>query len=223
MHNTTTITSSLDGVQTIKTDKFDTYYHSINGPYNESDVVFIASALEYFVSNNPSKDNITIFEMGFGTGLNVLKTYIWVQNKSIKIDFHTIEAYPFDESIVKKLNYGKDLGAQDFFDKMHSCPWNEYNQFSENFRLIKYNCLIEDFKLPEGIDIVYYDAFAPKDQPELWKAPILEKYYAAMNDGAVLTTYCSQGEFRRQLISCGFKVERIPGPNGKREMIRAQK
>lgn len=223
MHNTTTITSSSDGAYTLKTDKFDTFYHSVHGAYTEADVVFIQAGLEYFVENHAEAKKIRIFEMGFGSGLNVLKTYIWSQGHNVEIDYHTVEAYPLDITISKELNYGKDLNCQDTFDLIHQLSWEEKHEITPNFSFTKYLGLVEDMVLPDNIDVVYYDAFAPNNQPELWQCPILSRYYASMNNGGVLTTYCSQGEFRRQLIASGFTVEKIPGPNGKREMIRARK
>jgi tRNA U34 5-methylaminomethyl-2-thiouridine-forming methyltransferase MnmC len=225
MHNQTEFQLSGDGGNTLKTDLFNTYYHSVHGVYEEADVVFIQSGLDYFVQINPDKLTVNILEMGFGTGLNALKTLIWsIKNPHITIHYYTIEAYPLDFETASKLNYTEHLGQGSAFKKMHECPWNLPQELiAGNFYFTKYNGLIEELHLPSGIDIVYYDAFAPSCQPHLWLAPVLTKIHNVMNDGGVLTTYCAQGEFRRQLLSSGFKPERIPGPNRKREITRALK
>jgi tRNA U34 5-methylaminomethyl-2-thiouridine-forming methyltransferase MnmC len=219
--NNTTITVSEDGSHTIKNDLFDAYYHSIHGAIGESKVVFIDAALEYLYGKGLR--TIKVFEMGFGTGLNVLMTYLWATHKAVIIDYHTVEAHPVDPMIISQLNYGHLLDCYDTWSKIHSTPWDRTTKIDDYFTLTKYHASIEDLTIPHQCQAVFYDAFSPETQAHLWQSPILNKMYNCLEFNGVLTSYCAQGEFRRQLQSCGFAVERLPGPPYKRQMIRAVK
>ena len=172
------------------------------------------------------QSRLAILEMGFGTGLNALLTFQEGQKKQLVIDYSAVEGYPITLDQAGQLNFVgilQDPGLENPFLEMHRCNWSEAVQLSENFRLIKWNTLFEDFEPPGKFDIVYFDAFAPNAQPELWEMPLLEKMYEALHPGGVLTTYCAKGSVKRNLKALGFTVESLEGPPGKREMTRAVK
>lgn len=212
-----------DGSYTFYIKELDEYYHSIHGAIQESKTVFINAGLKVI-----DKTAITIFEMGFGTGLNAFMSFLEAQKNNLKINYYAVEAHPILLEEAKLLNYQKELKAeteQDTFLKMHDCSWNENIKISENFTLFKIKGHIEDLKksdLPK-IDLIYFDAFAPSAQPKLWEKNILQLMCDLLKPNGILTTYCAKGIFKRTLKEVGFKIEPLPGPIGKREMTRAIK
>jgi tRNA U34 5-methylaminomethyl-2-thiouridine-forming methyltransferase MnmC len=211
-----------DGSPTVTSDRYGETYHSSHGAVQESNHVFLKSGLDYLV--DAGKTRLKIFEMGFGTGLNVWLTSAKSRIGKISIDYHSIELYPLGTNEIKA--YGDVLGVEELDDfwKIHEAEWDgNLNQLHAWFSLTKYEASLLEFELPSNIDLLYYDAFYPDSQPELWTADIFQNLFIAMNNGAVLVTYCCKGNVRRAMISVGFRVERIPGPPGKREMIRATK
>lgn len=212
-----------DGSHTFYVEALDEYYHSIHGAIQESNTVFINAGLKAI-----DKTEINIFEMGFGTGLNAFMTFLEAQQNKLKINYYTIEAYPISLEEAKLLNYHEELNAEterEIFLKMHDCPWNESIKISENFILHKIKKEIENLKsndLPT-VDLIYFDAFAPSAQPQLWEKGILKLMHDILKQNGLLTTYCAKGVFKRTLKEVGFEVESLPGPIGKREMTRAIK
>jgi tRNA U34 5-methylaminomethyl-2-thiouridine-forming methyltransferase MnmC len=212
-----TIVQTIDGSHTIRNESTGDTYHSIHGAVQESQHVFLKSGLEFFLNAHPTR-HIKILEVGFGTGLNALLTL--QQHIDIQIQYTTLEPYPLSGEIFQQLNYyGKDeLMA------LHACDWNAPQKISNNFTLTKLQTTLEQAQLPEiFFDVVYFDAFAPNSQPELWTPKAFGKIYQAMTQPAVLATYCAKGQVKRDLKSVGFIIESIPGPPGKREMVRAIK
>ncbi len=210
---------SEDGSHTLFVPELDEHYHSTHGAIQESMHVFINAGF-----NRKKAQELSVLEFGFGTGLNALLTFI---NKGdAKILYHTLEKYPIDTNLADHLNYKHvdgDLYA-DFFTQLHSCAWGQDVILNKDFVLRKEHVDFKDVILTEdAYDIVYFDAFAPDKQPGLWSEEIFEKVYAAIKAGGILTTYCAKGVVRRTMQEVGFKVERIPGPPGKREMLRAIK
>lgn len=207
-----------DGSHTIKNTHFDECYHSSHGARQESEWVFINQGLK-----RSNKSCINILEIGFGTGLNALLALQYAVNQNIKINYYSFELFPLGPELVSKLNFcAGDL--QPFtanFAKMHACTWNEMHQINNHFYLNKTHADFSTCRLNEQFDIVFFDAFSPEKQPELWRNDIFEKIFAACNADAILTTYCAKGYVRRNMQQAGFVVERIPGPPGKREMLRA--
>ncbi len=213
---------SQDGSHTIISDRFGVSYHSKFGSIQETQTVFIDAGLDYIVSRGYR--DINILEMGFGTGLNAIMTYQSI--KGININYHTLEAYPIVKSQYSELNYPTVLALSekqtaDFF-KMHTAKSEEKISLSEYFNFTKYIVKIEDFETTEKFDIIYYDAFAPTSQEELWTPELMAKLYDMCNPGAVIVTYCAKGSFKRALRSAGFTVEALDGPEGKREMTRGK-
>lgn len=209
-----------DGSKTILIPEWDEQYHSIHGALAEARHVFIEKG---FLSLPSSK--LSVLEMGFGTGLNAFLTFL--KNTALKKEIHytALEAYPVDAAMVQQLDYLKILGADEeaVFNQMHAAEWGRKVQLSENFHLCKLAEKLEEVAFTNAFDLVYYDAFAPRVQPDLWTESIFAKLYAHMNEGGVLVTYCAKGSVKRALKAVGFLVESLPGPPGKREMTRAKK
>lgn len=205
-----------DGSHTVVHPTGDTY-HSIHGAVQESQHVFLKNGLQDFLHEHPAK-LVKILEVGFGTGLNALLTL--QQHPDIQIQYTTLEPYPLEAGIFQQLNFN----GRDALLALHRCEWNPPQAISNNFTLIKLQSTLEQSRLPDNFfDVVYYDAFAPSSQPELWTIQAFEKIYRSMTKPSVLTTYCAKGQVKRDLKTVGFVVESIPGPPGKREMIRAVK
>lgn len=204
-------TVSIDGVLT---------YHSIHGAVQESTHVFINAGLIHFLNTN-NKTEINILEMGFGTGLNALLVLHFAAEKNILINYTSVEKFPLNSQEVTLLNYGNILNDENSFTTLHNAEWNTPVQINKNFTLEKINTPLEEFASTKKYDIIFYDAFAPTAQPELWTEAIFKKLYDTMNTGGILVTYCSKSIVRKALQAAGFTVEKIQGPPGKREMLRA--
>lgn len=215
------IVITADSSPTLYVPELDETYHSRNGSVAESLHVFIASGLHQF----PASQSIRILEVGLGTGLNVLLTLKETDRDHRTIDYHAIDTLPLESALVRQLNFTPWIGADAESDllQLHSAPWNSTINLRPQFLFTKHLCPIQDFKAASGFDLIYFDAFGPDKQPELWSPEVFTLLYALMNPGAILVTYAAKGSFRRTLRSCGFEVERIPGPPGKRHMTRGKK
>ena len=209
-----------DGSHTIYDKKIEECYHSIHGAITESQHVFINNGLN-FTNTNPVK----ILEIGFGTGLNVFLSLMEVLKNNRNIYYESVELYPLESAIIESLNYTEIVAPEllTFFKKIHECIWNENISFAPNFSLKKILGNILEIELTTLYDVIFFDAFSPDKQPEMWTRKIFDKIYRAMNVGGTLTTYCAKGLVKRNLKESGFTVEIIPGPPGKRHMIRATK
>ena len=210
-----------DGSTTIHLPDWNEQYHSKHGAIQEAYHVFIKSGLEQVET-----DDISILEIGFGTGLNAFITFLESQNRNLKIDYVGVEAYPVSTDEVQNLNYISELKATSFadvFQKMHDTSLQEKHQISSGFQLTKRKQFFEDVEDQNALYVIYFDAFGARNQPELWTEPIFQKMYEALKEGGILTTYTAKGSVRRAMLAVGFEVERLPGPPGKREMLRAKK
>lgn len=218
------IISTQDGSHSIFSEQFGVAYHSKYGAVQETEHVFIKGALQDKIK---TQQEISILDIGFGTGLNALMTYLSASKQVAKIQYAAIEAYPLSLEQALQLNYAEVLNLsetqQQFFQRMHETAWNEAIVLSESFTFTKYLQRFEDINFKSQFDIIYFDAFAPNAQPELWEADLLSKMYVALKDKGILTTYCAKGVFKRTLKKVGFTVEALPGPPGKREMTRGHK
>lgn len=211
-----------DGSHTLKSGQFDATYHSIHGAIEESQVVFIQAGLHPMMQSQSEK--IYILEVGFGTGLNALLSLIEAEKSNIEVHYHTLEPFPIDHTAFMPLNYGELLKVdKDVLLKLHLAEFDIPTIIGQQFFITKHKTTLEDFNTNIGFDLVYYDAFAPTCQPELWTADIFKKVYNLMNTNAILTTYCAKGEVKRNLKSVGFETESLPGPGRKREITRAIK
>ena len=219
------IKKTNDGSDSLVSKQFGELYHSHHGSFQEAKHIFINNGIA-----KTQQNEINIFEMGFGTGLNAILTYYYAKQKAIKVNYYTIEAYPVLLQTAKELNYNnfiKEETYSEVFAKMHSVAWNSQQEISESFKLYKIKNEIEKIKfesiIKTKIDIVYYDAFAPTAQSNLWETPVLQKMYNLLKQNGFLITYCAKGSFKRTLKTIGFKVNGLPGPIGKREITQAVK
>lgn len=216
-----------DGSHSITASRFGVSYHSKYGAITESRHVFIQSGLYPLLLNKPAK--ISILEMGFGTGLNALLSYHETANRPVEVYYEAIEGFPISIIAAQNLNYPQLIDENEVvqlnavFAQMHQMPWEQEIAISPHFTLQKRLGNLEELLFTPRFDLIYFDAFAPSAQPELWTADIMQKMYEALHPGGVLVTYCAKGEFKRTLKTVGFMVERLPGPPGKREMTKAIK
>ncbi|TXD53277.1 MULTISPECIES: tRNA (5-methylaminomethyl-2-thiouridine)(34)-methyltransferase MnmD [unclassified Polaribacter] len=213
-----------DGSTTIHLPDWDEQYHSKHGAIQEAYHVFIKSGLDKVLENNLNE--VSILEIGFGTGLNAFITFLEGNKKKIKIEYVGVEAYPVVADEVEKLNYVSELnsGAQQaVFEAMHDTSWEEKQAISEVFQLTKRKQFFADITDENAFNLIYFDAFGAKNQPELWTEEIFQKMFNALKTDGVLVTYAAKGSVRRAMQTVGFTVERLAGPPGKREMLRAIK
>lgn len=211
-----------DGSHSMFSEKHGVSYHSKYGAIQETEHVFINAAFRHQLSSSPS--SLTILDIGFGTGLNAYMTLLEANQHQVKVNYTGIEAYPISMETVQTLNYAEFLQQDNYiFRKLHQVTWNEVHTLSAFFGFIKNKKRFEDLNFENQFDIIYFDAFAPNAQPELWEEVILQKMFDALKVNGVLTTYCAKGIVKRTLKKVGFTIEAIPGPPGKREMTRAIK
>jgi tRNA U34 5-methylaminomethyl-2-thiouridine-forming methyltransferase MnmC len=210
-----------DGSCTLFVPSLNEHYHSTYGAVQESMHVFINSGLHHIGIENPK-----ILEIGFGTGLNALLTLLEAYRFQ-SITYDGLELNPLNWDTVGQLGYSGFLKLtnedQKKFQAMHDLPWDRPILLQTGFTLNKIHAAIEEFEINNNYDLVYFDAFAPEIQPELWVEPVFQKIYNVLNKNGILVTYCAKGEVRRIMQRCGFEVERLPGPPGKREMLSASK
>jgi tRNA U34 5-methylaminomethyl-2-thiouridine-forming methyltransferase MnmC len=211
--------ATADGSPTIAIPDMQVTYHSRHGAVQESRHVFIQAGLQPLLK---LYKHLRVFEMGFGTGLNALLTLEQAIAKEQFIYYQAVEKYPLNGDEIKQLSYNQIL-PDEYFTILHQCKWDEPVAVCPFFTLYKSHTSLQEFKAEAPFHLIYYDAFAPAAQPELWTKQIFEQLYAVLTDGGVLVTYCSKGDVRRNMLAAGFKVEKLAGPPGKREMLRATK
>jgi tRNA U34 5-methylaminomethyl-2-thiouridine-forming methyltransferase MnmC len=213
-----------DGSHSVAIPEWKACYHSAYGALQESLHVYIEAGWQYWWTQQPAASKCVVFEMGFGTGLNALLTLIAAEQIQQKIMYETVEAFPLEMSIVQQLNYCHALHRPDLqstFELLHQCEWNKEIEITDRFIFKKVDTALSNYTTSQPVNILYYDAFAPSAQPELWIEPVFKQLYAMLSPHGILVTYCSKGIVRRAMLAAGFRVEKIPGPPGKREMIRA--
>jgi tRNA U34 5-methylaminomethyl-2-thiouridine-forming methyltransferase MnmC len=210
-----------DGSKTIFLPELNETYHSSNGAVQESRHIFIENGLDLVEKQGA----IRILEVGFGTGLNALLSAGWAETNNQMIHYIGIEANPLRPELCFQLDYPRHIGqnSEKIYDALIHCDWEMDNQLSTHFSIQKREVKIQDFQAIEPIDLIYFDAFGPRVQAEMWDVTILEKMFQSLNSGGALVTYCAQGQFKRDLKAIGFILESLPGPPGKREMTRAIK
>jgi tRNA U34 5-methylaminomethyl-2-thiouridine-forming methyltransferase MnmC len=207
-----------DGSHTLLSKEFNEHYHSIHGAFNESMHVFLENGFKTI----KDKDSIHVLEMGMGSGLNVLLTIREAIMSKTKVYYTAFEQYPISLEESKTLNY-IDESEKNLFESIHASSWGNLVELNEYFSLLKIKDDIATLEEKSKYDLVYYDAFAPNCQPELWTIDIFSKIFHAMKIGGVLVTYCAKGYVKRNLKAVGFEVISLPGPPRKREMIKAVK
>lgn len=215
------IITTQDGSHSILSGQFGEAYHSKYGAIQESQHVFIQAGLKHFIESQQNT-NIKIFEMGLGTGLNAFLTWRFLQNQNIEIEYTGVEAFPISKW--QELNFAKNEEEQTVFNNIHQAAWETLTPITEHFKIKKIKASLLEHSFPKNAyNLVYYDAFAPNAQPELWTEATFGKVFEMLDTDGILTSYCAKGSVKRALKAVGFKVESIPGPPGKREMTRAVK
>jgi tRNA U34 5-methylaminomethyl-2-thiouridine-forming methyltransferase MnmC len=217
------LTLTKDGSHTISIPEMNVTYHSHHGAIQESQHVFIEAGFRYLQEMNPVQP-LRIFEMGFGTGLNALLTCIAANEAEIPVQYTAIEFFPLENEKIATLNYCTQLDREDMKDifiKMHTVEWNKEVKLPAAFSFRKINADLLAWTADQKFNLVYYDAFAPTAQPQLWTPKVFSKIFDMLEPGGVLVTYCSKSDVRRAMQAAGFRVTKIPGPRGKREMVRA--
>jgi tRNA U34 5-methylaminomethyl-2-thiouridine-forming methyltransferase MnmC len=212
-----------DGSHSLFVPALAEQYHSRHGAIQESRHVFLQMG---FAPAIIGKTQLCILEIGFGTGLNALLTAVEAVAQQVAVRYCAIEAYPLTAAEIDSLNYPTEIGGvetQAYWEGIHAAPWAAWTAIHPQFFLQKLEQRLEGWVVDGTFDLIYFDAFAPDKQPELWTAAVFECMYGCLNPGGLLLTYCAKGAVRRAMQAAGFTVERIPGPPGKREMIRACK
>ena len=212
---------SEDGSHSLFSQKYGYTYHSKFGAVQESQHIFIDAALRF---KAVLKAKISVLDIGFGTGLNAYLTYLEALKRNLSIDYVAIEAYPVAIENAILLNYPDFLQSDAaIFKQLHTSEWDVKHRLHKQFLFEKKLQHIENIEEKNRFDIIYFDAFAPDVQPELWEEDTLQKMYDALKKDGILVTYCAKGQVRRNLKAVGFSIEKIPGPKGKREITRAVK
>jgi tRNA U34 5-methylaminomethyl-2-thiouridine-forming methyltransferase MnmC len=215
------IIQTLDGSTTIRIDEWDECYHSKHGAIQEAKHVFIKNGLSLFQNRA-----VSILEIGFGTGLNAFITFLEAKNRNQSIDYVGVEAYPISPDEILGMNYVAELNAtqeSEIFATMHQSIWEEKIALTDNFLLTKRMRFFEEIDDISKFDLIYFDAFGYRVQPELWSTDIFKRMYTALKSNGVLVTYAARGVVKRSMLEVGFTVEKLAGPPGKREMFRATK
>jgi tRNA U34 5-methylaminomethyl-2-thiouridine-forming methyltransferase MnmC len=211
-----------DGSTTLFSHFFAEHYHSVFGAITESKLVFVENGLEYV-----RKDPVTVLEIGFGTGLNAYMTCLNAKQNNRIITYYSIEKYPLEEPVISSLNYPGLLASEEsdkmLFTALHEAEWGKPVAIISSFHLFKIRADLCSFHPGFHYDVIFFDAFAPGRQPEMWTTEIFRRLYHSLTTGGILTPYCVKGQVKRALKEAGFRVEKLPGPPGKREMLRAIK
>lgn len=210
-----------DGSHTIFLPGWNEQYHSHHGAINEAVHVYIEAGLVHYAQLHGTRD-IRVVEYGFGTGLNAWLTWQAAINNDLHVHYTAIEAYPVEPEMVAQLNF--DALMPDFEQSvmdLHKVPWEESHRLDDHFTIEKQEIKFDAFRASKKYDVIYYDAFGPRVQPNLWTLERMQLLHEVCHPGSVLTTYCAKGQVGRDMKTAGFSVERIPGPPRKREMIRA--
>ena len=214
-----------DGSSSLFVEDLNEHYHSIHGAIQESKHIFIQTGLQSETTRN--LDTINILEIGFGTGLNALLTYFSALETHQNICYTAIELYPLDMEEVRLLNYPDFMeyaDANSIFRQLHEVEWEQSIAISGHFSICKHRQSILEFPYPLlAFDLVYFDAFAPDVQPKLWSEEVFGKIYQSMKSESILVTYSTKGVVKNALKNVGFQIEKLPGPKGKREILRAKK
>lgn len=212
---------TADGSTSLHVDGLNEQYHSKHGAIREAQHVFVKSGFNYL-----NQDSYEILEMGLGTGLNVLLTYLAAKAKNAEVRYTALEKYPLENSEVLALNYDEMLNeveSKSVLERIHLLPWGSAQHITDSFQLTKLKMDFRDFQADDMFNLIYFDAFGPEVQPQLWSEEVLGSMYASLKPCGVLVTYSAKGIIRRRLEKTGFLVERLAGPPGKRHMVRAVK
>lgn len=221
------IIETKDGSSSLFIPSMDETYHSTHGAITESEYVFLAKGLSNYQQQHPKQAVVNILEIGFGTGLNPWLTALATLEGQQQIHFTSLEKFPLSDSLIAQLNYTaqKDTAeSKEIFAAIHECPWEKEVEITSFFSLLKLETDFLTYQAEAGsFDVIYFDAFAPSKQSEMWSLELFEKLFSMLSSDGVLVTYCAQGQFKRDLRDAGFTVETLEGPPGKKQMTRGLK
>jgi len=228
------IITTGDGSHTLFSEQFNEIYHSRHGAIQESRHVYVMQGLDYVLSSPLGEDArradgvaVRILEIGFGTGLNTLLTMLEAEKRNLRVEYTALELYPVAIETIKELNYTQQLGYEYCYGPYHSLHlvrWNEMHELTHYFSFKKVNESVFTYHISLATyHLIYFDAFAPNHQPEMWTAEVFQKMYDSLVPGGILVTYCSKGDVQRAMKVAGFTEEKLQGPPGKKEMLRAHK
>ncbi|NRD22946.1 tRNA (5-methylaminomethyl-2-thiouridine)(34)-methyltransferase MnmD [Winogradskyella litoriviva] len=219
------IITTSDGSKTIQIEEWNEQYHSIHGAIQEANHVFLKHGLLFYSEFVSESKPISILEIGFGTGLNAFLTLIEAEKLNLKLNYTGVEAYPVQLEEINQLNYVELISKphEAVFNTLHSTSWETPHDITPDFKLEKQEKFFKDITAVNAYNIIYFDAFGARVQPDLWTEDIFKIMYNALQDNGILVTYSAKGSVRRAMQAVGFIVERLPGPPGKREMLRATK
>jgi len=216
--------TTSDGSHTLFLPELNEHYHSTFGALQEAKLVFIQNGLHYL---QPCLKEINLLEVGFGTGLNALLTVLEAKKQQRKINYVAIEPFPLQKEVINTLNFPEQIGgpeAEGYFNKLHTANWGQASFLSDYFILNKIEAKLQEITLKQQqFHLIYFDAFGPDVQPEMWTEEVFAKLYDCLNFDGVLVTYSCKGSVKRALLAAGFLIEKLPGPEGKREVLRAVK
>lgn len=225
-HRAPELHTTEDGSLTLYAPTFGEHYHSMHGAVQESEHIYLGLALRERMSSWQEGDApLRLFEVGFGTGLNALLSWREAEERYIPLQYYSIEKFPITPELYEALHYeglGEEHEVKDQLLRLHTAPWDEAVELSPFFTLHKLRGDLTTCIFPERLSVIYYDAFSPESQPELWAEELFQRLGKVASSGAILSTYCAKGEVRRRLQRSGFLVERLPGPPGKREVLRGR-
>lgn len=225
-HRAPELHTTEDGSLTLYAPTFGEHYHSMHGAVQESEHIYLGLALRERMSSWQEGDApLRLFEVGFGTGLNALLSWREAEERHIPLQYYSIEKFPITPELYEALHYeglGEEREVKDQLLRLHTAPWDEAVELSPFFTLYKLRGDLTTCTFPEKLSVIYYDAFSPESQPELWAEELFQRLGQVASSGAILSTYCAKGEVRRRLQRSGFLVERLPGPPGKREVLRGR-
>ncbi|MBA6152996.1 tRNA (5-methylaminomethyl-2-thiouridine)(34)-methyltransferase MnmD [Gelidibacter maritimus] len=221
---------TADGSKTIQIEEWNEQYHSIHGAIQEANHVYIKHGLlfcfDQLNASNDKNQEISVLEIGFGTGLNAFLSLLRAEDHHIDIHYTGIEAFPISVKEMTALNYAEELQLPEktaLFEEMHQIQWEDSQRLTPYFTLLKQQKFFKDITEKNQFDVIYFDAFGARVQPELWTESIFRIMFNALKLNGILVTYAAKGSVRRAMLSVGFSVEKLPGPPGKREMLRATK
>ena len=225
-HQAPELHTTEDGSLTLYAPTFGEHYHSTHGAVQESEHIYLGLALRERMSSWREGDApLRLFEVGFGTGLNALLSWREAEERHIPLQYYSIEKFPITPELYEALHYeglGEEGEVKDQLLRLHTAPWDEAVELSPFFTLHKLRGDLTSCTFPSELSVIYYDAFSPESQPELWAEELFQRLGQVACSGAILSTYCAKGEVRRRLQRSGFLVERLPGPPGKREVLRGR-
>lgn len=214
------IKTTGDQSHTLYVPALNEHYHSVHGAWQESDWVFIKNGIELLKHCK----NIRVLEIGFGTGLNAFQTMLWAEKNQVKVEYHSLETLILDRQLLQNLNYKNFAHAEtQTYEKICMATWNHLELLSPYFSLKKIHQSLFTYSNSTAFDIIFFDAFAPEKQAEMWTQQVFENLYSFLKADGRLLTYCAKGAVKRTLKACGFLVLALPGPPGKREMTMALK